>query len=175
VIPDPERASVRRGLVGGPRSPVPVREMSTIWPLETGGGLRSEPLRPIAPIQFGTEVRPLDSPDTLSQHVCPCRQAARTFVLCCLHRQPPVRARRLEVCKLQATSTASEATQGLGSSTMSEVTQAGWIRVEDGAPRGVRLPPTATGLELKPGYTGSQWRISEDRLRATRVKRGYPC
>jgi hypothetical protein len=134
VIPDPERASVRRGLVGGPRSPVPVREMSTIWPLETGGGLRSEPLRPIAPIQFGTEVRPLDSPDTLSQHVCPCRQAARTFVLCCLHRQPPVRARRFEVCKLQATSTASEATQGLGSSTMSEVTQAGWIRVEDGAP-----------------------------------------
>jgi hypothetical protein len=40
---------------------------------------------------------------------------------------------------------------------------------------GVRLPPTATGLELKPGYTGSQWRISEDRLRATRVKRGNPC
>jgi hypothetical protein len=120
-------------------------------------------LRPLAT----DSVRNSSSTAGFTRHVVPaclpCRQAARTRscrVACISDLRNELVA--LEVCKLQATSAASEVTQGLRSSTVSEVTQTLGSVSRMKHLRGVRVPPTATGLELKPGLTGSQWRLFED-------------
>lgn len=78
MIPDPERASVRRGLVGDPRSPDPVREMSTSWPSETNSGPRSicndRRHRFSSEQRFDRWIHPTRCPSI----ACPCRRAART-------------------------------------------------------------------------------------------------
>lgn len=61
--------------------------------LASGNEQRASALlqRPLAPIQFGTAVRPLDSPDTLSRSCLPLQAGYQDlFVPCRLHRRPPV-------------------------------------------------------------------------------------